>query len=522
VLVLEATRRVMGWPVLAICAVGFAYLVFGESLPSYLAHSGFTFQRVVTFLYLSTEGILGPAVGVSATIIAIFIMFGAFLQVSGAGPLFIDSGMTLFGKYRGGPAKAAILGSCLFGMISGSQVGNVAAVGVFTIPLMKKAGYKPEVAAAIEAIGSTGSMIMPPVMGAAAFIIPEIIGGTYLDVVKAAIFPALLYYACLYLLVELQAARYGLKGFPKSELPIMRVLLRETGHMILPIVVLVYFLAFEMASPQKAAFWAIVACFLVSQFRKKTRMGVRSIAVGIERGVKGVLVVAVACASAGIITGILNIAGMGLRFSDALITLAGGSKIILLILTMLASLVIGLPLTPLTCYLILAVLAAPALIRLGVHPMAAHLFVFYYGTLGNISPPVAPVSFAAAGIAETDPARTTNLAFFYCVPTFLIPYMFVYSPEIMLYGKLPMIIYSIITATASIASIVISFQGYALRILTTTERVAFLIAGILLVYPHWISGIVGYLMLVLLLAFNYLSDKRSRGTFSKTNEAEAS
>lgn len=198
-------------------------------------------------------------------------MFGAFLHVSGAGPLFIDSGMALFGKYRGGPAKAAILGSCLFGMISGSQVGNVAAVGVFTIPLMKKAGYQPVVAGAIEAIGSTGAMIMPPVMGAAAFIIPEILGGTYMDVVKAAIFPALLYYLCLYLLVELQAYKYGLKGLPKSELPLIRVLLRETGHMILPILVLIYLLVFGGASAQKAGFWAIVACFVTSQFRKSTR-----------------------------------------------------------------------------------------------------------------------------------------------------------------------------------------------------------------------------------------------------------
>lgn len=211
---------------------------------------------------------------------------------------------------------------------------------------------------------------------------------------------------------------------------------------------------------------------------------------------------------------------MGLRFSDALITLAGGSKIILLILTILESLFIGLPLTPLTCYLILAVLAAPALIRLGVNPMAAHLFVFYFGTLGNISPPVAPVSFAAAGIAGTDPVRITNLTFFYAIPTFLIPYGFVYRPELLLTGTLPAIIYSIVTAAAAIAAIVISFQGYSFRNLTIFERAAFLNAGLLLVYPHWICDLIGHTVFVLLLVFNYFSDGRYRGTFSKTKESK--
>jgi TRAP transporter 4TM/12TM fusion protein len=517
-LVMEATRRMLGWAVLIICGIGFAYLVFGESLPAYLAHSGFTFERVVTFMFLTTEGILGPALGVSATVIVIFIIFGAFLQVSGAGPLFIDSGMALFGKYRGGPAKAAILGSCLFGMITGSQVANVAAVGVFTIPLMKKAGYRPEVAGAIEAIGSTGSMIMPPVMGAAAFIIPEIIGGTYLDVVKAAIVPALLYYACLYLLVELQAAKYGLKGFPKSELPLLKILFLETGHMIIPILVLVYFLAIEMASAPKAAFWAIVACVVASQFRRHTRMDYRGIANGLERGVKGTLIVANACASAGIITGILAIAGMGLRFSDALIMLAGGSAIALLVLTMFASLIIGLPLPPVTCYLILAVLAAPALIRMGINPMAAHLFVFYFGTLGNISPPVAPVSFAAAGIAESDPVRTTNLAFLYVLPTFLVPYMFVYRTELLLTGALPMIIYEIVTSTVGIGGIVVAFQGYLFKGLNLPERAGFLLAGVLLVYPHWICDVAGYMLFAFLLFHNFLYAKR-RGSTSFMNRS---
>ena len=387
ILVLEATRRIIGWAIVIICMVGFIYLAFGSHLPHYLAHTGFTFEQVINFIFFSTEGILGPALAVSATVIVVFIIFGSFLQISGAGPLFIDTGMAFFGKYRGGPAKAAVLGSCLFGMITGSQVANVAAVGVFTIPLMKKGGYRPEVAGAIEAVGSTGSMIMPPVMGAAAFIIPEIIGGTYLDVVRAAIIPALLFYTALYMVVELQAVKLGLRGFPKSELPDIGNVLRKSGHMLIPVGVLIYFLAIRMSTPPRAAFWAAVACILASQLRRGTRMGIREIAVALEKGAKGTLIVAACCASAGVITGTIAMAGLGERFSEVLITVAGGSLFLLLFLTMIASLVLGLPLPPVTCYLILAVLAAPALIKLGVNPMAAHLLSFSL-ELSGISVPL--------------------------------------------------------------------------------------------------------------------------------------
>ena len=273
ILVLEATRRVIGWSIVIICLVGFLYLAFGTHLPLYLAHTGFTFEQVINLIFFSADGILGPALGVSATIIVVFIVFAAFLQFSGTGTLFIETGMALFGKYRGGPAKAAVLGSCLFGMITGSQVANVAAVGVFTIPLMKRVGYKPEVAGAIEAVASTGAMIMPPVMGAAAFIIPEFIGGSYLDVIRAAIIPALLFYTGLYVVVELQAAKGGLKRIPSSELPRMGPLFREKGHMLVPIAVLVYFLVFQGSTAPRAAFWSVVACIVASQISKGDKNG---------------------------------------------------------------------------------------------------------------------------------------------------------------------------------------------------------------------------------------------------------
>ena len=499
VLVLEATRRVIGWSLVIICLAGFLYLAFGAHLPSFLGHMGFSFEDVVNFMLFSTEGILGTALGVSATVIVVFIIFGTFLLMSGAGGFFIDLGLSLFGKFRGGPAKAAVLGSCLFGMITGSQVANVTAVGVVTIPLMKRAGYRPIVAASIEALASTGGMLVPPVMGAVAFIIPEMIGGSYWDVCKAALIPGLLFYVSVYMIVELQAAKFGLKGFPMAELPRFFTVLAGRGYMFIPIIVLVYCIAVAGFSTPKAGFWAIITCLVTSMFRKETRMDGKKILSALERGAKGSLIVAICCASAGIITGAIAMAGMGLRFSDAMIILAGGNMLILLILTMVASLILGLPLSPVTCYLILAVLAAPALVRAGVNPMAAHLFVFFFGTLGNISPPVAPTSFAAAGLAGTDPVKTTNLTFFYSLPSFLVPFLYVYANELLLIGSWPVIIVRIASSFVGLSCMAVAFHGYLFRDIDWVRRLLFLIGGFALVYPRYWSTVGGSALLAILV-----------------------
>ncbi|HVN24783.1 MAG TPA: TRAP transporter permease [Syntrophorhabdales bacterium] len=510
VLVLEATRRTIGWSIVIICFVGFAYLAFGTYLPSFLAHMGFSFEQVINFMLFSTEGVLGTPIGVSATIIVVFIIFGTFLLMSGAGTFFIDLGLSLFGKFRGGPAKAAVLGSCLFGMITGSQIANVTAVGVVTIPLMKRAGYRPVVAGSIEALASTGGMLVPPVMGAVAFIIPEMIGGTYWDVCKAALVPGLLFYVSVYMIVELQAAKFGLRGFPKSELPRFLSVLAGRGYMLIPIVVLVYCIAGAGVSTPKAGFWAIVTCLATSMFRKETRMNWKKIIAAVERGAKGCLIVAICCASAGIITGAIAMAGLGLRFSDAMIIMAGGNMLILLVLTMLASLVLGLPLSPVTCYLILAVLAAPALVKAGVNPMAAHLFVFFFGVLGNISPPVAPTSFAAAAVAETDPVKTTNLAFLYSLPSWLVPYVYVYANELLLMGSLPVIVLRIVSAFVGLSCMAATFHGYLFRNIGWVERVLFLIGGFALIYPKYWSLIGGSALLAILVVLQLVSIRSER------------
>jgi TRAP transporter 4TM/12TM fusion protein len=503
-LLLEATRRVIGWSVVIICLFCFLYLGVGAHLPKVIAHSGFGFEEVINYIFFSTEAILGSPLGVSSTVIVVFIIFGSFLTVSGAGPLFIDVGLSLFGRFRGGPAKAAIMGSCMFGMITGSQVANVTAVGVLTIPLMKRVGYRPIVAASIEALASTGGMLVPPVMGATAFIIPEMIGGTYWDVCRAALIPGLLFYTSVYMIVELQSAKYGLRGLPKAELPGFRKTFIERGHMVLPILALIYCVVGLGMSTARAGFWAIVTCVATSQLRSETRMNLKKIATALERGAKGSLIVAACCASAGLITGVISMTGMGMRFSDVLVTLAGGSMIVLLIFTMLASLILGLPLPPVTCYLILAVLAAPALIKSGVNPMAAHLFVFFFGALGNISPPVAPTSFAAAGLAETDPIKTTNLTFFYSMPSFLVPYLYVYANELLLMGTTGMVILRVVSSFIGLSCMAVTFHGYLFRSLNWMERFAFLIGGLVLVYPHVLSSLMGYTLIGILLLREFL------------------
>jgi TRAP transporter 4TM/12TM fusion protein len=510
VLVLEATRRVIGWSIVIMGLIGFAYLAFGTYLPDYIAHTGFSFEQVVNFMFFSTEGILGVPLGVSATVIIVFVIFGAFLLVSGAGQLFIDMGLAMFGRFRGGPAKAAVLASCCFGMMTGSQVANVTAVGVLTIPLMKRVGYRPIVAASIEALASTGGMLVPPVMGAVAFIIPEMIGGTYWDVCKAALIPGLLFYTSVYMVVELQAAKFGLVGLPKIELPSFKKVFIERGHMVIPVLVLIYCVAIVGLSTPKAGFFAIVSCIIASQFRKTTRMGPKAIATALERGAKGALIVAVCCASAGLITGVISMTGLGMRMSDVLINVAGGSMIVLLLLTMIASLILGLPLPPVTCYLILAVLAAPALVKAGVNPMAAHLFVFFFGALGNISPPVAPTSFAAAALAETDPVKTTNLTFLYSLPSFLVPYLYVYANELLLSGPPVKTVLTIVSAFVGISCMAVTFHGYLFRGLSWVERTLFLIGGLILIYPHWASDLVGYGLLAVLVAWQFPALKARR------------
>ena len=495
IFVIEATRRIMGLTMCVLVLLSLGYAFFGSYLPPMFGHSGYSFERIVSQMFLGTEGIFGVAIGVSSTVIIIFLIFGSFLEQTGGSTAFTNLGFGLFGRFKGGAAKAAVLGSCLFGMMTGSQTANVAAVGTLTIPLMVRSGYKPIMAGALEALASTGGMLVPPVMGAAAFIIPEIVGGSYLDVMKAALIPGLLYYTAVFTFIQVQANKLALTKVPKAELPKLGVLVKQYGHLFFPILVLLYLLIVAGVSTKLAGFWAVISLFGVSMVSKSTRMPFRKVVLALENGPKVALVVIMSCASAGIIEGVINLTGLGLRFSELLVYVAGGNMFILLLLTMLASLVIGLPLPPVTAYLILAILAAPALIKAGVEPMGAHLFVFYFGVLGNITPPSAPCSFAAAGIARTDPLKTTNLAFLISAPTFIVPYLFVYSPELMLKGSILYIVFRIITAFVAISCISMSFLGFARLKLNIVERIVVLIGGISLIPQTWPLNVFGYMVI---------------------------
>lgn len=495
-LVTEATRRIMGPTMCILILISLAYVVFGVYLPPMFAHSGYSFERVVTHMFLGTEGILGVALGVSATVIVVFLIFGSFLKQSGGSSALTNIGYGLFGKFKGGAAKAAVLGSCLFGMMTGSQTANVAAVGTLTIPLMIRSGYKPIMAAAIEALASTGGMLVPPVMGAAAFIIPEILGGSYIDVMRAALVPGLLFYTVVFVFVQIQANKLGLQKPSKAELPKVWPLVKANVYLFVPVAVILYSLLVMDVTPKKAGFWAVIALAAMTMIRKDTRMSLSKIIAALEGGARTCLIVAMACASAGLIEGVINLTGLGLRFSEILIHVAGGNTFILLFLAMIASLIIGMPLPPVTAYLILAILAAPALIKSGVDPMAAHLFIFYFGVLAVITPPSAATSFAAAGIAGTDPLKTTNLAWLISAPTLIVPFLVVYSPELMLRGSFFYGTFRIITAFIAISGISMSFLGFATFRLNLIERAVILVASVALIPQIWYLNVFGYLVIL--------------------------
>lgn len=527
ILLLEATRRVIGAVMPGIAIVFLLYAYFGQYAPDLFAHRGYDIERIVSQMYLTTEGIYGLILGVSATFIYLFVLFGGFLNVSGGGKFFIDLAYALFGRVRGGPAKVAVVASGLFGTISGSAAANVVGTGTFTIPLMKSIGYKAHFAGAVEAVASSGGQLMPPVMGAAAFIMAEILQISYFQVCIYAIFPALLYYFCCFMMVDLEAAKTGLKGVPREALPKVGKILRERGLLLLPVPVLIYFLAIMQTTPMKAAFWAIITTFgllvfltILTKFRelgnqlpasaKLFPTGVaimRKTAEAMHEGATGSLIVATACATAGIIVGVTNLTGLGLKLSGILVDLSGGNLLALLVLTMIASLILGMGLPTTACYILLAVLAAPALIKLGVLPIGAHLFVFYFGIISAITPPVAGAAYAASGIAKTGPMKIGFTACRLGVAAFILPYMWIYGPPLLLIGEPGTVLWAVITSTIGVTACACGIQGYIFRRASMLERVLLLIASLLLIKPGWITDAMGLVLLVPVLI--------SQGVFAK-------
>ncbi len=507
VLVFEATRRCVGWPMLIVALFFLAYAFLGPYMPGVLAHRGVSFDELVGHLYFTTEGIFGVPMGVSSTFIYLFILFGAYLECTGLGKFFIDVANAIAGWAIGGPAKVAVLSSGLMGTVSGSSVANVAGTGSFTIPMMKKLGYRPSFAGAVEAAASTGGQLMPPVMGAAAFLMAEFVGVPYIEVVKAAVIPALLYYTGIWLSVHYEAKKYGLKGTPREELPKFGPLLKEKGHLALPLVVIVYLLVTGY-TPMRAALYAIGLTIVCACLRKNTRITFRQVVQGLVDGSQAVLGVLIACASAGIIIGVVTKTGVGLKLATALLDLAQGKMIPAMFFTMITSLILGMGVPTTANYVITSTIAAPALVQMKVPVLAAHMFAFYFGIVADVTPPVALAAYAGSGIAGSDPIKTGVTAAKLAIAAFVVPYIFVLAPQLLMINATPVtILVAMITAIVGMWGLSLAMIGFCQHPLNPLQRVIFFIGGLCLIIPGMVTDAAGLAILIV----GFLWQKRNSG-----------
>ncbi|PID06986.1 C4-dicarboxylate ABC transporter [Sporosarcina sp. P31] len=519
-LTLEAARRAVGMPITIISVVFLAYAFFGPYFPGFLAHRGQSVENLVQLMFFTTDGILGTPISVSATFIFVFLLFGAFLVKTGVGNYFNDLAVVLAGRLTGGPAKVAIFSSALQGTISGSSVANVVGSGSYTIPMMKKLGYRKEFAGGVEAAASTGGQIMPPIMGAAAFLMVEFIGGvTYWEIAKAAAIPALLYFTGIWIMTHFEAKRVGLKGLDASQIPNRKETLKKI-YLLLPILGIIVFLLIGIPT-MKAALLGIVLTIAVSAISKETRIGFKDMIDALVDGARTALAVAAATACAGIIVGVVVKTGLGLSLATGLISAAGGNVLLTLIFTMFAAIILGMGSPTTANYVITSTIAAPAIITLLmldeptgaavpiVVAVSAHLFVFYFGIIADITPPVALAAFAASGISGGDPIKTGITSAKLAIAAFIIPYMFVFNPAmLMLDSSVTEIVWVTLTAIVGMVAIGAGIIGYWYRKLNWIMRIITLGTGMLLIYPETMTDIIGLVLFIILLAFQWMGNKK--------------
>ncbi|MGM0874673.1 MAG: TRAP transporter permease [Bacillota bacterium] len=504
-LVLEATRRAVGLPIMIIAIIFVLYGLFGQYMPGFLSHRGLSMDRLVQTMFFTTEGILGTPLAVSSTFIFLFLLFGSFLIRTGVGQYFNDLSIAIAGRSIGGPAKVAIFSSALQGTISGSSVANVVTSGAFTIPMMKKLGYKKEFAGAVEAAASTGGQLMPPIMGAAAFLMIEFIGNgiSYWDIAKAATIPAILYFAGIWIMTHFEAKRLGLRGLTKEEMPSRKEVFGKI-YLLIPIVAIIVLLMSNITVTH-AALYSILISIVVGFINKDARMKFIDIIFALVDGARTALGVAAATAAAGIIVGIVTKTGLGLKLANGLIELSGGYLIPTLMLTMVAALILGMGSPTTANYVITSTIAAPAIILLGVPDLPAHLFVFYFGIIADITPPVALAAFAAAGVSGGEPIRTGIESSKLAIAAFIIPYIFVLSPELLMIDTTWLeVVWVVFSAIAGMTAIGAGVIGYWMRGMHWLERIIAVIVGLLLIYPERISDITGIIMFIALLALQYV------------------
>lgn len=488
VVVLEGTRRVIGWPLPATALVFLAYaLVVAKSRP----------EQVIEILYLTTEGIYGPTLGVSAAYVIMFVLFGAFMERTGIGQLFMDFALSLTGHTAGGPGKVAVVSSSLFGTVSGSAVANVLVDGPITIPLMKRTGFKPPFAAAVESVASTGGQIMPPIMGAAAFVMAEFLAVSYFQVAVWAFIPAVLYYLAVFCAVHFESKRVGLLGLPRSEIPRFGTVMRERGHLFIPLLTILFGLMAGYSAPL-CALAGTLTCIPVALMRKTTRKGIgwRTVWSAMEEGAKNAIAVALACACAGIVIGMITLTGAAINFTSLVVDLSQELLVLALILTMLAGIILGMGMPTTPAYIVMVSLLVPAIIKLGAIPPAAHMFAFYFAILSAITPPVALAVYAAAGLAKANLWDAGLTAMRVGAAGFVVPFMFIFEPSLLMIGEWTAILQSFTTAAIGTVCLAAGLFGYLVNAARIWERVLLVGAALLLIKPGFVTDLTGAALLV--------------------------
>ena len=494
--IFEACRRKMGNPLVIITLVFVAYAFLGKYIPGFLNQPGMTLKKFTSLVYLTTDGIFGSPLYASASYVVLFVLLGAIMSVSGIGDYMTNLATSLFGHMRGGPAKVAVVASGFFGSISGSPTANVIGTGTFTIPMMKKNGFEPEFAAAVEATASTGGAIMPPIMGSTAFIMAEMLGIPYTAVAKAALIPAILYFLAVLFGVDIYAAKHGLKGIPRSQLPKVRSMLKQI-YMLAPLIFLIFCMAVFNMTIVRSGLLTIIVTLVLVEINPKTRMTKEQWLQIPVQTVKSAVSVGIACAMAGIISGVIMGSGLGYRISSILTSVAGTSMLLLLVLTMVVSLIMGMGVPTTAAYLVLASLVAPTMIQLGIPPLAAHMFIFYFGCISSITPPVALAAYAGAGLAGCDPNKTGYKAFRLAFCSFLMPYLFVYNPVLLMEGGVLDILWSLVTALIGAYLLASGFEGFFFRwSLKWFERPLMILGAVMLIVPGMVTDSVGIAIIV--------------------------
>ncbi|MGD8388633.1 MAG: TRAP transporter permease [Desulfobacteraceae bacterium] len=507
-LVLEATRRVIGWNLTAIAALFLLFGYFGPYMPDLIVHKGYGVERIATTLSLTTEGIFGIPLGVASTFVFIFILFGAFLEKTGAGNFFINISYAVTGRFAGGPAKTAVVASGFMGSVAGSAVANVVATGSFTIPMMKRIGYRSHVAAAVEAAASTGGQLMPPIMGAGAFLMAEFTQRPYLEIIKIAFIPAVLYFFSVILFVHFEAHKQGIWGLPREELPRVADSLREGIHFLIPVAILIGVLVMNY-SPMMAGFVAIVSLYVTALFRKRSRISFRTLLRTLEQGARNAVLVAVACAAAGIIVGIVNLTGTGLHFSSLVVSLSRGIPLLALALVALTSLFLGMGLPVTASYIVLIILAGPGLMDLGLPLITAHMIVFWYSQDANVTPPVALESFAASGIAGSSPMKTAFTSWKLAKGLYILPVIMAYHP-LLLNGPPWAVAKTVFFSLLALIAFVACMERFFFTRMTWLETFLHGVSAVMLIWAHAVVNWLGCALFFLVVAIQLAIWKRKR------------